>query len=155
MTNFSVIVDTREQSTSIQEELSARGIPFIKRKLCFADYSFEIDGNSYEKCCCVERKNGIDEIVGNFTKGRERFEREFKRSKGCKVYLMIEASEKDIKSHNYRSTMSSAKVKSFIQTWCYKFGLKLKFIDKKDSTDFILETFENYIKSKGISFTKL
>ena len=145
MTNFLMLIDTREKDPAIQNELSSRGIPFIKKKLNYGDYSFEHNNVNYETQCCVERKNSIDEIVGNFTKGRARFEREFKRAKGCKVHLMIEASEHDIKNHNYRSKMPPSKVKSFIQTWCYKFGLKLKFVEKEKATDFILDTFKKYI----------
>jgi len=145
MTSFSVIIDTREQDKRIEKTLSVRNIPFKKRTLDFADFSFEWKGKSYEKEIVIERKASIDEIVGNFTKGRKRFENEFKRAKGVNVHLMIEADRNDIKNHKYRSTMTPSEVNSFINTWCYVFQLKLKFIEKDKATDYILQTFKDYL----------
>ena len=145
MTSFSVLIDTREKDLHILNELSARGIPFKRRKLNVGDYSFEWKGVSYENKIVIERKGSINEIVGNFTKGRKRFENEFKRAKGVNVHLMIEADRNDIKNHKYRSTMTPSEVNSFINTWCYVFQLKLKFIEKDKATDYILQTFRDYL----------
>ena len=57
----------------------------------------------------IEKKNGLDEIAGNFTVDRQRFEDEFIRAKaeGLKVFLIIEnASWSDILLHNYRSKLT-------------------------------------------------
>lgn len=147
MKNLTILVDTNEKDLSIQKELTIRGIPFKRYNLDFGDYSFEYEGVNYEKRCVVERKNSINEIVGNFTKGRRRFENEFKRAEkaGAKMYLMIEASQDDIENKNYISRMGPVTVKSYLATWCYKFGLTLNFVKKEEATDFILDTFEKFL----------
>ncbi len=130
-----IIVDTREKDLHILKELERRGIPYVRKKLDYGDYSLE----GYEDKICIERKGSINEIIGNFTKGRERFKREFERSKG-KVYLMIESNEESINKRQYRSKMTPAELKSFIKTWCYKFCLRLVYVDKKDAADFVINT---------------
>lgn len=141
-----ILVDTREKDSSIQNELSARGIPFIKTKLNYGDYSFIYSGNSYENQVVIERKGSLDEIIGNFTTGRKRFENEFKRARGCKVYLMVEADAIDIQNKKYRSRMSPNDLRRFFNTWCYKFALNLHFVNKDMSTDFIVKTFLKYLE---------
>lgn len=143
-----VLIDTREKDPHIELRLKYLGIPFKKQKLHFGDYSFEYNGKSYENEIVVERKASIDEIIGNFTKGRERFKKEFQRSKGCNVILMIEALESDIEQHRYRSSMSPSKVKSFIKTWSYKFELKQVFIERSKACEFILREFQSYLREK-------
>lgn len=146
-----ILIDSREQQYKhITSKLEQLNIPFRIQKLDFGDYSFEIDGVSYEKKITIERKASINEIIGNFTKGRKRFEAEFKRAKGCKVILMIEALEDDIDKHNYKSSMTPSKVRSFLKTWTYFFGLDLNFVDKFNSADFMIKAFEQYLtKEKG------
>jgi len=145
-----IIVDTREQDLHILRKLDALKIPYVRRKLNYGDYSFEVDGKSYENEIVVERKGSLDEIIGNFTKGRERFKREFERSKGCKVILMVEASMEQLEAHQYRSRMMPNDLKSFLATWCHKFQLELKFVEKDKAADFILGQFrELYKKRKG------
>ena len=141
-----ILIDTREQQYQhITSKLEQQNIAYKFKKLNFGDYSFEIDGVSYENKVVVERKGSISEVITNFTKGRKRFENEFKRARGCKVYLMIEALESDIDKHNYKSSMTPSKVKSFLKTWTYYFGLQLVFLDKFDVADFILGEFRNYL----------
>lgn len=145
-----IIIDTREQDLHILKKLESMGIKYTRRKLDYGDYSFEVDGESYEHEICIERKGSLDEIIGNFTNGRERFRREFERSKGCRVVLMVEASTEQLEAGNYRSRMKPNDLKSFLKTWCYKFQLELKFVEKSKACEFMLECFRNYyLKSKG------
>ena len=141
-----ILIDSREKRFEhITSKLEQQNIAYKFKKLNFGDYSFEIDGKSYENKICIERKGSISEVIGNFTKGRKRFENEFKRAKGCKVILTIEASEGDIDAHRYKSSMTPSKVKSFLKTWTYYFGLQLVFVDKFNSADFILGSFKDYL----------
>jgi ERCC4-type nuclease len=144
-----ILIDSREQQYKhITNKLEQLNIPYKIKKLDFGDYSFEVDGVSYEKKIVIERKASINEIITNFTKGRKRFENEFKRAKGCKVILMIEALESDIDKHNYKSSMTPSKVRSFLKTWTYFFGLDLNFVDKFDSAEFILGVFKSYLEKE-------
>jgi len=139
-----IIVDTREQDLHILKQLETMNIQYVRRKLDYGDYSFEVGGKSYEHEICIERKGSLDEIIGNFTKGRERFRKEFERSKGCRVVLMVEASMEQLEAGQYRSRMSPRDLKSFLKTWCNRFQLELKFVEKDWACDFILECFRKH-----------
>ena len=141
-----ILVDTREQvNQHILTRLDQLNISYRLKKLNYGDYSFEWNGVSYENRIVIERKGSLDEIIGNFTVGRERFKREFERSKGCNVILMVEATIEQLERHKYRSRMSPKDLKSFLSTWSNKFQLELKFVDKSESCDFMLEQFRKYI----------
>lgn len=56
----------------------------------------------------IERKNSIDELIGNFTVGRERFWRELDRLRAYETVLLIveTGSMDDARRGNYRSAMT-------------------------------------------------
>lgn len=145
--NAVILVDTREQKNQhILRRLDELKIPHRSEKLDYGDYSFEWNGVSYKDKVVIERKGSLDEIIGNLTKNRERFRKEFERSKGCKVILMVESSLEQLENEAYRSRMSSKDLKRFLETWTNKFQLKLVFIDKDKACDYILEHFRDYCK---------
>ena len=88
MNSMRILVDTREKkNTHIVTALEGRKCPFKPRKLNYGDYTSEYDtsennGISFENKVVIERKANLDELAGNITKGRDRFEREFLRAKG-------------------------------------------------------------------------
>ncbi|MEN6312760.1 MAG: ERCC4 domain-containing protein [Clostridiaceae bacterium] len=140
-----ILIDSREKANShITKRLDELNIPWKIQKLSYGDYSFVWNNHSYENEITVERKSGCDEIIGNFTKGRVRFRKEFERSKGCRVILMVEASMEQLEAGNYRSRMNPKDLKSFLKTWCNKFQLELKFVDKDKACEFMLEQFRGY-----------
>lgn len=144
-----ILADSREQKNQhILKRFDALGIEYRIQKLNYGDYSFEWNGVDYSNKIIVERKATFSEIIGNFTKGRERFKREFERAKGCKVILVIEQPITDLEGHKYRSSMFPKDLKSFLSTWCNKFQLDLKFTDKNNSADLILQCFRDFIKKK-------
>ena len=88
---LTIICDSREQvNAHVTKYFDAHHIPHIERKLDTGDYSAQLGEMSLERDICVERKHNLDEICGNFTAERERFEREFMRAKayGTKVVLI-------------------------------------------------------------------
>jgi len=143
-----IIVDTREQDLHIVRDLEARKIPYVRRKLDFGDYSFEMNGQSYESKIVIERKGSLDEIIGNLTKGKTRFRNEFVRSNGCKVIMMVETSQDQIEAGSYRSKMSPTDLKSRLATWCNKFMLTLILVDRDKACETMLQIFRNYIREK-------
>lgn len=140
-----IIIDTREQNLHILKKLESMNIQYVRRKLDYGDYSFEIGGISYEHKIVIERKGSLDEIIGNFTKGRERFRKEFERSKGCHVILMVEASMEQLEAGQYRSKMNLRDLKSFLKTWCNKFQLELRFVEKDKACEFMLNCFKSHL----------
>lgn len=143
-----VIIDTREQDLHILKNLEIRGIKCIRRKLDFGDYSFEIDGTSYEKEFVIERKGSLDELIGNFTKGRDRFRKEFERAGKCKVILMVESSMDKLINGEYRSNMSPASVIKYLNTWCHKFQLELVFVEKDKAAEYVRDRFNEFYSNE-------
>ena len=75
-----IVCDTREQQnghiTAVFDKLK---VNYISAKLPYGDYSFKVGEYDFTLLYAVERKANINELWGNVTKDRERFEREIKR----------------------------------------------------------------------------
>lgn len=145
-----VLVDSREKrNLHLLKRLTELNIPFRTVTLKYGDYSFEWNGKSYQNEVVVERKNSITELCGNFAKGKTRFQKEFERAYAdkCKVFLMVEdGSWEKIDNWEYRSRFPPGELKSRIKTWCNKFQLDLKFVEKDQACDFILQSFREFCK---------
>ena len=125
-----IICDTREQDHHVAEYLAKNKVQTITRKLDTGDYSCQLEDVSFEREIVVERKHNLDEICGNFTAERERFEREFIRAKayGTKVHLIIEnASWSDIFLGNYRSKLPSKSLVGSLLSWMVRFNVSVTF----------------------------
>lgn len=146
--SITLIIDTREQDKSIEKTLSVRNIKFVKKALNYGDISFMINDESFENKIVIERKGSLNEVIGNFTKKKRQFENEFKRAKGCKLILMIEADREDIDKGKYISSIQPFEFKERLNTWRYSFGFYIKFLKKSQSVDFILGCFKEYVESK-------
>ena len=139
-----VIVDTREQVNGhLIAWLDQHHIQHKSRALETGDYSVMLGDTTFEDEVAFERKANLDEIAGNFTTGRERFEREMIRAKanGIKVFLIVEnASWSDILLHNYRSEL---KPKSFFATllsWQARFNLTIVFCKPSETGQILYGT---------------
>ena len=140
---FSVIVDSREQKWAhIENALKATETPYIKTKLNYGDYTCTAVGTKFQTISLadkyvIERKRSIDELVGNFTKGRARFDREFKRAMAdnAKVFLMIEDANlwRNICNHNYRSKMPPKALLATLCSWQARFNITVISCDPQDS----------------------
>lgn len=143
-----VIVDTREKENShILKYLESKKVPTESRTLDTGDYSatVTVDGVklSIEDEVCIEKKNSIDEIAGNFTADRERFEREFLRAKakGVKMYLFIEnASYEKIKAHGYTSKTSPEALLASLLSWQTRFNITVVFCNREMLPEILLNT---------------
>lgn len=148
---LSIICDTREQDRHVSEWLEKNKISTITRKLDTGDYSCQLGEQSFERDIVVERKHNLDEICGNFTLERERFEREFMRAKayGTKVYLIIEnASWSDIFIGNYRSKLNSKSLFGSLLSWMVRFNITVLFCKPEESARIIYGIFYYYAKEK-------
>ena len=77
-----VIADSREQVNGhLIAWLDKNHIQHKSRALETGDYSVMLGNTTFEDEIAFERKANLDEIAGNFTVGRERFEREMIRAK--------------------------------------------------------------------------
>lgn len=135
----------------MSEWLEKNKIPTITRKLDTGDYSCQLGDISFERDICVERKHNLDEICGNFTVERERFEREFMRARayGTKVVLIIEnASWSDIFIGNYRSKLNSKSLFGSLLSWMVRFNITVLFCKPEESARIIYGIFYYYAKEK-------
>lgn len=161
-----IIIDTREMNNkNIIEYFNKKKIPYIIRKLDFGDYSAEILKNeeiglpfdiSLEKRVVIELKhsgennNGLEELSGNFTNDRTRFENEFIRStkeNDCIVYLIVgNASWQDIRNHNYRSNLNEKALYNSLLSWERKYGFHIHFVNEENIADHIYKLLGTNLK---------
>ena len=137
LAKLSIICDTRENvNQHITKYFNAHHIPHIERKLDVGDYSAQLGELSLERDICVERKHNLDEICGNFTAERERFEREFMRAKayGTKVVLIVEnASWGDIFLGNYRSKVQPKSLLGSLLSWMVRYNITVTFCKPEET----------------------
>ena len=155
--SIAIIIDSREQNNvHITDWLDKKKIPYKIEKLEYCDYSFMLPKNEelgiirdiyFTDKISIERKNSLEELSGNLTGDRLRFESEFIRSKG-KVYLMIEnASYGDIVAHNYKTEYKPQSFLASLHSFADRYNLSVNFIDKKCSAQFIYYTFYYHIRN--------
>lgn len=131
LTDLTVICDTREKANEhVTGYFDRNKIPYISRNLNVGDYSAQIGDQTMETEIVIERKHNLDEICGNFTANRDRFEREFLRAKaiGTKVFLIIEnTSWEDVYLGNYRSKFSAKSLVASLLSWQVRFNITILF----------------------------
>lgn len=129
-----ILVDTREQDTALsRQRLAQMGGPWERQKLDFGDYSIKcrLPGGEWLNLCgkvAVERKMDLDELCGCFCKGRQRFEREFKRAckAAAKLYMLVEeASWEKVYAGQYRSHMRPQSLAASILAWLARYNCQI------------------------------
>lgn len=137
LNSMTILVDTREQKNEyILTYFDVNGIKWKKQKLDSGDYSVEFSDKYKElnECVIVEKKNSLTEIAGNFTKGRDRFYREFERVKHKHKHLVIEnATWKKVVNESYRSQMSYKSMIASIISFAVKYNMPTWFVGKDES----------------------
>lgn len=147
-----ILVDSREkQNSHILSYFDKQGITYQKEKLEYGDYSFYLPAAAagqdiyFHRDIVIERKASLEELSGNLTQERERFEKEFLKAgnDGCKVYLMIEdpGGYSSVIRHEYRTEMKPAAYMASLKTWESRFGCNVQFIDGSYSGYYIYSTF--------------
>ena len=154
-----VYVDTREdRNKAIIRYLEKRKIPIIFKKLEFGDYSCGIMKNdelglpfdvSLENRIAIECKQSLEELSGNFTASRERFENEFIRAKdkGCDIHLVIEnGSWRDIYEHHYNTRYNEKSFYNSLLSFSKKYNIKIHFVDTAISGLHVLRILQTELK---------
>lgn len=159
--NFEIIVDTREQVTYRSEDrYKGFGVPYRRQTLNYGDYTYNVLINGKDlhnkSCkvnglCVIERKQNLDELAACFTRGRERFEREFERASdnNAKSYLLIENGSWDmIFEGQYRSRFRPKSFLASICAWQVRYNLTVVFCSSKHSGKLIKEILYRDIKER-------
>lgn len=153
-----ILVDTREkQNQHIIQYLHAQGTATEVRKLDFGDYSFEMDGKSFEHLAVVERKGCVDELYNNLMHDRERLEKEFYAAKcfSAHLELMVEgvSSEQELRQlcvPDKQMLMQGRRIQKIgavvygsvkaFESGC-RYGIHTSYVQKQDAAERMLEIF--------------
>lgn len=135
--DLTIVIDTREKvNAHVTRCFDKQKISHISRKLDTGDYSAQIGALSLERDIVIERKANLDEICGNFTVERERFEREFLRAKayGTKVVLIVEnATWTDVFLGNYRSKVKPQSLIGSLLSWMVRYNITVLFCKPEET----------------------
>ena len=135
--DLQIIADSREQvNNHLTDYWNKKKVPYFTRKLDIGDYSAQLGEMTLEKDVVIERKRNLDEICGNLTADRDRFEREFLRAKalGTKVFLIIEnATWTDIYLQNYRSQLTPKSLMASLMSWQVRFNITVIFCEPENT----------------------
>lgn len=158
---FRIIADTREHDTAdARKRYDAFGVPVIRGTLDYGDYAGQITlpggdlfntSNRIKPRCVIERKMSLDELAGNLTRGRKRFEREFNRAMGndAKVFLLVEnATWEGLLNHRYRSRFSVNAFKASLVAWMIRYGVTPVFCKAQTAPELIREILYRDIKER-------
>lgn len=141
-----ILIDTREQETdALKRRIASMNCPTERTYLESGDYSCKCtlpNGAEFrmDKRIVIERKMNLDEICGNFTRGRERFKREFERLKASssKSYLLIEnASWEHVFSGKYRSQLTAKSLIASLAAWQARYHVHVTFC-KSETTGMLI-----------------
>lgn len=152
-----IIVDTREKANEhIIAAFEKNKIVYITKALERCDYSFYIPRNDnfdiprdlyFDKEVAIERKASLDELANNWTKERDRFEKEMALAPKTKVLLLENTSYDDIINGNYRSQYNKKAFLATLHTFWFRYNIPFMFMpNKQHSALFIKKYFEYYLK---------
>lgn len=161
LNTFRVIVDNREQKTPKAAGRYAAFGTYERATLDYGDYCGNIilpDGKPLYDCekrltpsCVVERKMSLDELAQCFTRGRERFQREFERARNnrAKVYLLVEGgSWEAINNHRYKSRLNPTAFRASLIAFMVRYDADVVFCKADTSGSLIREILFRDIKEK-------
>ena len=142
--NIVILVDSREKANRhILDVFEREGVQYRVVTLESGDDTFELKAipeldidhtMDFRQDVMIERKNSLDEISGNFTKGRERFNDEFGRAWATKKYLLIEnGSYEKILDHDYRTEYNPSSFFASLLSFDARYDLHICFASKDTS----------------------
>lgn len=153
--SISILVDTREQlNEKFYERTELFGVPFLRKKLDFGDYSVKCDLLTLEGKIGIERKMNLDELALCFGSQRKRFEAEFERAKkaGAKLYLLCENASWDIlydpiayKRYCHSRYSAKAMIAS-LTAWQARYRMSVVFCNTSNSGKLIHEILYRELK---------
>lgn len=153
-----ILIDTREQKIEhIISSFDKNGIAYKRKSLDYGDYSFMVPKDEelsilrdmyFDKKVCIERKAGLEEVSGNLTKGRDRFEKELCLAPETKVLLIENANYSDVVAGNYKTQYNKKSFLASLHSLWFKYNTPIMFMpDNKYSALFIKKYFEYYLKN--------
>lgn len=155
---MTILIDTKEKVFNhITDYFDRKNVNHKKKALNYGDYSFMVPAN--EKLCiqrdiyfdnkvCIERKASLEEISGNLSKDRARFEKELSLAPDTKVILLENANYSDIADGNYKTQYNKKSFIGSLHSFWFKYNVPIFFMpNNKYSGLFIRLYFEYYFKN--------
>lgn len=155
-----ILVDGREKqgkNDHILEWFDKKKVPYEKKALDKGDYSFYLPANEslhipcslyFDKEIVIERKANLNEISGNLTTSRDRFEHELSLAPKHKVLLIENANFSDIVEGKYDTDYNRQSFMASLFTFWHRYDIPVFFMpDKKYSGLFIKMYFTYYLKT--------
>jgi ERCC4-type nuclease len=150
-----ILTDSRERkSTHILSWFDKKKISHEVKALSNGDYSFYIPSNEqlnidrplyFDKKIMIERKASLDELSGNLTQNRDRFEKEMSIYQGKKYLLIENSSYADIVNQNYKTKFNPKSYLGSLHSFNQKYNLEIIFMpDNQYSGLWIYETLVHY-----------
>lgn len=160
--SMEILVDTREQPTKRAKQRYERfGCSWSRATLSYGDYAYNAtlpDGSmlydttaTVEPLCVVERKMDLDELEQCFTRGRERFQREFERATaaGARIYLIVEnANWENLLNGKYKTKFHPAAFTASITAYMVRYNLNVIFCKEETSGRIIREILFRDLKER-------
>lgn len=151
-----IVIDTREKKNEhIRRVFDDKNVPYVSKKLEYGDYSFYLKANPelgipkdlwFDKEIIIERKGSLEELSGNLTKERARFEKELALAPSHKFLLIEDSTYRDIAKHNYDTEFNPKSFLASLHAFGFRYDMPFIFLPKTVSALFIKKTFEAYLK---------
>lgn len=163
--SVTILVDSREQKNqhvlsffdNFKHKSGNIGISYRTRKMDSGDYTFMIPANPklgflkdlyFDQKFIVERKQHLNELSGNLTANRQRFQNEFSRSKAEQFHLVIEEGSYDhIFEGRYISKIKPSAYLASLLSFSVKYNIHTHFVSQNNSGEFIYQLVRQYIKN--------
>ncbi|MCK8818116.1 ERCC4 domain-containing protein [Natroniella sulfidigena] len=153
-----ILIDTREKKNNhIINYFDQHEIKYKSKKLDYGDYSFMLPSNEelgiardiyFNDQIVIERKASLEELSGNMTQDRARFENELLRANQAKFILLIEDEEgyKNILNHNYNTKYNPKAYLAGLMTFQHRYNITIQFLDPATTGNFIRYEFYYYLR---------
>lgn len=156
--SIKILIDTREKENKhITDYFDKKKIEYTTKKLHNGDYSFYLPKNEelgiyrdlyFDKEIAIERKGSLEELSGNFSKQRDRLEKELSTYKGNMVLMIESANYHDICNGNYKTQYNKKSYLGTLHSFFHRYNIPFIFIpDKNYSAIYISGTFYYYLKN--------
>lgn len=155
--SITVLIDTREKDNShILKYFDDKKIPYKTRALSQGDYSFFVPKNEelsiprdlyFDKEVAIERKGSLEELSGNLSNERDRFEKELSLHRG-KMFLLIENSNyHDIYNNNYKTQYNKKSFMGSLHSFIERYGIQIMFMPERECSGlFIIMTMRYFLR---------
>ena len=155
--SITILCDSREKENGhIIDYFTQKNIQYITQALNYGDYSYmlpackELGINRdiyFYNDIVIERKASLEELSGNLSKQRERFENEFLRAGKCNITLLVEqGSYSDILNHKYKTEFKEKAFMASLMAWEQRYNIKTAFVHMVHSGQYIYSKFYYHLR---------